>query len=402
MTAINGCDSVIVTSLLVNTALQHSITTSDVSCNGDADGTATLAISGGTAPYTIDWGSADTNALPAGTYTYTITDDNSCTYTDTVSITEPAALTLDTSITNTTCNGFTDGSITVSPTGGTAPYGYSWSTGDTTSTLTSLGAGTYSVSVTDDNGCADSITATLTDPALFAVSISGDGTLCQGDSTVLTADNGDTFAWFTGESTQSITFYPSADTLAWVTAMEGPCSASDTMALTVYPLPVVYAGADTTINYSTTITLGSNAVGTYFWYPAEGLSCTSCESPDASPETDITYYLEVTDSNGCVALDSITITVNFETDPFVANIFSPNGDGLNDVLHVNGLTGEDFNFRIYDRWGNILFETSDASTGWDGTANGKVVNSGEYVYTYSFKDNKDNTIKGHGSVTLVR
>jgi len=184
--------------------------------------------------------------------------------------------------------------------------------------------------------------------------------------------------------------------------MEGPCSASDTMALTVYPLPVVYAGADTTINYSTTITLGSNAVGTYFWYPADGLSCTSCESPDASPETDITYYLEVTDSNGCVALDSITITVNFETDPFVANIFSPNGDGLNDVLHVNGLTGEDFNFRIYDRWGNILFETSDASTGWDGSSGGKIVNSGEYVYTYSFKDNKDNTIKGHGSVTLVK
>jgi gliding motility-associated-like protein len=57
---------------------------------------------------------------------------------------------------------------------------------------------------------------------------------------------------------------------------------------------------------------------------------------------------------------------------------------------------------MYDRWGNILFETSDASTGWDGTSNGKVVNSGEYVYTYSFKDNKDNTIKGHGSVTLVR
>ncbi|HIN39001.1 MAG TPA: gliding motility-associated C-terminal domain-containing protein, partial [Flavobacteriales bacterium] len=146
----------------------------------------------------------------------------------------------------------------------------------------------------------------------------------------------------------------------------------------------------------------SNAVGTYYWHPAGGLSCTACESPIASPETDITYYLEVTDSNGCVALDSIIITVNFETDPFVANIFSPNGDGLNDLLHVNGLTGDDFIFRIYDRWGNMLFESSDQGQGWDGTSDGTIVNSGEYVYTYSFKDNNGYEYKGHGSVTLVR
>ena len=398
----NGCTFTDTVSITEPTALQHSITTTDVLCNGETTGTATLDTTGGTPPYTIDWQGQDPAALSAGNYIVLVTDANGCDSTLSYTIAEPTALTLDTSITNTTCNGFTDGSITISTTGGTAPYSYSWSTGAATSTLTSLGAGTYSVTVTDDNGCTDSITATITDPALFAVTISGDGTLCQGDSTVLTADNGDTFSWFTGESTQDIIFYPSKDTLAWVTAMEGPCSASDTMALTVYPLTVVYAGADTIIDYGTTITLNSNAVGTYYWYPADGLSCTSCESPVASPETDITYYLEVTDSNGCVALDSIIITVNFETDPFVANIFSPNGDGLNDILHVNGLTGDDFLFRIYDRWGNILFESSDQGQGWDGSSAGKLVNSGEYVYTYSFKDNNGNSIKGHGSVTLVR
>ena len=97
-----------------------------------------------------------------------------------------------------------------------------------------------------------------------------------------------------------------------------------------------------------------------------------------------------------------TITVNFDSNPFVANIFSPNGDGLNDVLQVNGIIGTDFLFRIYDRWGNILFETSDTSDAWDGTANGKIANIGEYVYTYSFKDSKGNTFKRHGGVILVR
>jgi gliding motility-associated-like protein len=398
----NGCTFTDTVSITEPTALQHSITTTDVLCNGETTGTATLDTTGGTAPYIVDWQGEDPAALSAGTYTVLVTDAMGCDSTLGYTIAEPTPLTLDTSITNTTCNGFTDGSITVSTTGGTAPYSYNWSTGATTSTLTTLGAGTYSVIVTDDNGCADSITATITDPALFAVTISGDGTLCLGDSTLLTADNGDTFSWFTGEITQDITFYPSSDTLAWVTAMQGPCSASDTVALTVYPLPVVNVGADTTIDYGTTITLSSNAVGTYYWYPAGGLSCTSCESPVASPETDITYYLEVTDSNGCVALDSIIITVNFETDPFVANIFSPNGDGLNDILHVNGLTGDDFIFRIYDRWGNMLFESSDQGQGWDGSSDGKIVNSGEYVYTFSFKDNNGYSIKGHGSVTLVR
>jgi gliding motility-associated-like protein len=72
------------------------------------------------------------------------------------------------------------------------------------------------------------------------------------------------------------------------------------------------------------------------------------------------------------------------------------------VLHVKGVTGDNFLFRIYGRWGNILFETSDVNNGWDGTANGKSATIGEYVYTYSFMDNKGNTFNRHGSVTLVR
>ena len=124
-------------------------------CNGAATGTATLDTTGGTAPYTVDWQGQDPAALSAGTFNVLITDANGCDTTLGYTVSEPAALTLDTTLTNTTCNGFTDGSITLSVTGGTGSYAYTWSTGDTTAALTSLGAGTYSVTVTDSNGCQD-------------------------------------------------------------------------------------------------------------------------------------------------------------------------------------------------------------------------------------------------------
>ena len=402
VTDANNCSFTDSISIVEPAALQHSITTTDILCNGETTGTAILDTMGGTPPYTVDWQGENPAALSAGTFNVIITDNNGCDTTITFVISEPTALNLDTSLTHITCYGFTDGSITLNVTGGTAPYAYNWSTGDTTAALSDLGAGTYWVTVTDSNGCSDSIETTLADPTLFSVSISGDGAVCQGDSTVLTADNGDSFTWFTGETSQSITFFPSGDTLAWVSAVQGPCSAQDTMALSLYPLPTVDAGTDTTITLGTSITLAGNTSGDYNWFPADYLSCTDCPNPVASPENDITYYLQTTDSNGCVALDSIVITVKEVSDPFVANIFSPNGDGLNDVLHVLGNTGNDFVFRIYDRWGNILYESTDQNQGWDGSSNGKILNSGEYVYTYSFKDNTDNTIKGHGSVTLVR
>jgi len=149
----NGCSFTDTVSIAEPAALQHSITTTDVLCNGDASGTATLDTTGGTAPYIVDWQGQDPAALSAGTYTVLVTDAMGCDSTLGYTIAEPTALTLDTSITNTTCNGLADGSITISTTGGTSPYGYNWSTGAATSTLTSLGAGTYSVTVTDANGC---------------------------------------------------------------------------------------------------------------------------------------------------------------------------------------------------------------------------------------------------------
>ena len=158
----------------------------NVSCNGQCDGSVTVTTIG-LPPYTYSWAPGgqtvqNPNDLCAGTHTVTMTDANSCQSTATVTITEPAQLTLTTSASDVTCNGMCDGSAMASPTGGTAPYAYMWDTtaaSQMTQTASNLCAGMYSVMVTDFNGCTVSGQTTITEPASLQVSVSANAASCQ-------------------------------------------------------------------------------------------------------------------------------------------------------------------------------------------------------------------------------
>lgn len=401
VTDANGCN--VNYSLLIEEPSELIVitTTTDAFCWGSNDGTASLSISGGTGPYNIDWAGADTNALGAGTYPYTVTDVNGCVVSGSVTINDPYALSADTLITHVSCFEYSDGSIDLTVSDGTPPYTFDWSNGDTTEDLTSLSAGTYNLLLTDDNGCQKSLSIVIGQPALFEVDILGDTTLCLGDHTELTANNGDTFSWSTGETTQSINIQPADDITIWVNALENTCHDNDTVSITVYSLPIVSAGSDLIIDYGSSTTLNGSTTSSYLWTPDEDLSCNDCPNPSAMPEQDIIYYLESIDENGCTAIDSVYIRV-IHPEVFIANIFSPNGDGRNDLLKVMGAKEDDFIFSIYDRWGNRVFESNNPENGWDGTIKGNRANPGVYVFTYGFKDTTGNTITGRGDVTIVR
>ncbi|MDA8629672.1 hypothetical protein N9M15_05595, partial [Bacteroidia bacterium] len=187
------------------------VSVTNVSCNGGTDGSADITVTGGTSPYTYAWSgpssysstSEDISSLSAGTYSVTVTDANSCTSSNTnVVVTEPTALTLSNgSQTNVDCNGNSTGSVTVSAAGGTSPYEYKIGTGSygTSATFSSLSAGSYTVTAKDANGCTQTLSVTITEPAAISVSsISSTNVTCNGasDGTItITAIGGGTLKY---------------------------------------------------------------------------------------------------------------------------------------------------------------------------------------------------------------
>ncbi len=172
----NGCTATTSGTVTEPTDLTASASATDVSCNGDTDGSIDLSVTGGTTSYTYQWDDAtnstteDLSAVGAGTYNVTVTDANGCTTTATATVTEPDALVATVQATGVSCNGDTDGSVDLSVTGGTTAYTYQWddAANSTTEDLSAVGPGTYNVTVTDDNGCTTTATATVTEPDALA------------------------------------------------------------------------------------------------------------------------------------------------------------------------------------------------------------------------------------------
>ena len=193
--------------------------TTNVSCNGDSDGAIDISVSGGTPDYTYLWSNGETtqdiSGLAAGFYSVTVTDANGCTDTiDNIEITEPDELMAEVDdITNATCNGELDGAIDISVSGGTPDYTYLWSNGATTQDLTGVAAGLYSVTVTDANGCTDTIdNIEIEDPSTLEAEVDDiTDVSCNGftdgaiDISVSGGTPDYTYLWSNGETTQDVT-----------------------------------------------------------------------------------------------------------------------------------------------------------------------------------------------------
>ena len=133
----------------------------NVGCNGGNDGSVNLSISGGIPTYTEDWGSNNSSSLSVGTYPYIITDNNGCTYTNTVSVSEPSIIQISSTQNNVSTCGATDGNIDITILGGIPPYSFSWSSGQNTEDINSLSAGIFILIVTDANLCTSTHSVTL-------------------------------------------------------------------------------------------------------------------------------------------------------------------------------------------------------------------------------------------------
>jgi gliding motility-associated-like protein len=139
--------------------------------------------------------------------------------------------------------------------------------------------------------------------------------------------------------------------------------------------------AGQTVQITPVLNITASAIASIVWTPSTGLDCANCLSPIATPATDIAYQVVVTGASGCLDSARIAIHVNAPSGVYIPNIFSPNGDGINDQFVVNTtLTISKFEMQVFDRWGDLVYDGHDVARGWDGTAKGQPQNPGVYVY----------------------
>ena len=334
ITSANGCSIVKNFTITEPTAIVVTPSQTNISCNEGANGSASVVVTGGTGAYTYAWApsggtAATASGLTAGTYTVTISDANLCQTTQSFTLTEPAALVATPSQTNVSCNGGSNGSATVSVTGGTGAYTYIWSpTGGTAATASGLVAGTYTVTVQDANTCQTTATVTITEPAILAATTSQVNVSCSGQSdasatvTVTGGTGAYTYAWSpsggtaataTGLSagnysvlitdansctlTQNVTITTTPDATAPIPDVATLPTISNTCSVLSAQIPVPTATDNCAgiINATTTDPLNYTAVGNYVikWTYDDGNGNTSSQNQNvnvtASPLDQVTF-----------------------------------------------------------------------------------------------------------------
>lgn len=236
-----------------------------------------------------------------------------------------------------------------------------------------------------------------------------DITICEGDTARLTvtSPNGFDYTWSPAESLNNPNAIkpvatPSVTTTYSISISNECFSASDELVVNVNPLPIVDAGDDIEITLAETATLNGTSNVNATWSPAIGLSNPNSLQTNANPNQTITYYLEGT-SGVCKNVDSLTVFVDASIYVLVPSAFSPNGDGLNDVvrLYTNGI--EKINsFVIYNRWGREIYRDAGFDAIWDGFFEGEEQLVGVYIYYVEAVTNSGDIIVEKGNVTLVR
>lgn len=344
-------------------------------------------------------------------YSVKVNDGGVCFGYDSVTITVHPLPSADAGADTMVCHGDT---ILLNASGGVS---YSWSpaTGLSSSTINNpsaiiTGNITYSVTVTDVNHCTntDSIYFEVVPPLIST--IGHDTIICVGSVAQLTAGGGTSYSWSPAEALSDANSAtpvatPSQTTLYTVIVSDDLCYEDTLQVLVSLSTPFINAGNDASVVSGSPYQLnatGSN--GSFSWSPSTYLSCANCPDPVATPQTSITYTVTVTDSIGCVASDEITLTVGCDAEEiFIPNAFTPDNNGHNDVLFVRSTGLIDINyFRIFDRWGKIIFESGDINNGWDGTYNNQLMPPGVYLYTMKATCGNNEVIEKQGNITLIK
>ena len=348
------CESIDTITVSGPLPLSFSITNTNATCNGLNDGSANVSIQTGNSPYSYLWSNGDTTqnivSLLAGSYSVLVTDVNGCSLSDTILITEPTVLIVDsTNTSNISCFGGNDGSIDISISGGTPLYSYLWSNGSTSEDISSLATGSYSVVVTDANGCSSTSNSfTITAPNSIQNTAVVTSASCFGSndgSIDITVGGGLTpysYLWSNGDLTEDVSGLFSGVYAVQITDNSG-CIFIDS----------IFLGQPQSLSTSMTSISGGGLSGlasggtlpyTYDFYGPSGLLASSLNNLGTSviinPAVSGLYTLIVTDLNGCI--DSASTYFNLSFSPLVmVSLSNIDCDSLSDLtIEVSQDSGE--------------------------------------------------------------
>ena len=356
----NGCTSFTTINIQsINPPIILSTSSVATTCFGSSKGRATVTVVSGNGPFSYLWSNGQTqamaSALSAGTYTVTVTGADGCTATSTAMVGQPTRVVITVgTVTDLSCNGVNDGSISVSAAGGTGPITYDWSNGANTPTISNLAAGTYTVTVADERGCAAIESITITEPSPIVLTTNGSGNLtCNGDSNgSITANaSGGTgqisYSWSNGNSGATISNLTAGTYTVTATDANG-CTETSTTEIT-QPTQIIATTTSTDTNCGATDgTASVSASGgtpgyTYAWSNGQ----TNQNITDLAAGT---YTVTVTDAIGCTTTSSVTIQdsatpINISSTPNNTTTVGGNDGAINIVV-----TGGSGNFTY--AWSN--------------------------------------------------
>ena len=414
----NGCVRTATTNIIVNTLPIITVSNASI-CIGQQ--TATLTVTGA---ITYTWipstglsssiGSLVTGN-PGSTQSYTVFGINASGCiggTVTTIVVNPLPIIAVNQ--STICVGQQSATLTAS-----GAYTYTWMPGTGLSSTTGslvMGAPTsnqnYTVVGTNSNGCVNTKTTSIRIVPAPTITVNS-ATICAGQQTAqltVTGITSGTFNWApaTDLTPTTGTMVVSSTTLTQtytvVNTNANGCISTATAIVFVNPLPVIYATDDTLILLGQSAPISVIGGLSYTWLPNDGsIACASCSNTMVQPTVTTEYIVIGYDSLNCWQQDTVLVRVDVICgDFFIPNVFSPNGDGLNDGINVHGICIASYNLQIFDRWGEKVFETTSKTESWDGSYKGKPMDTGVFVYKVvgTTIENKSFTMKGN--VTLLR
>lgn len=371
---------------------------------------ATLSVSGATSYLWSTGTTANTESFsPSTTTTYTVLGANggvcASVNSGTVDIVNYPVLNTAT-VSNVLCNGVSTGSILINATGATS---YIWTPNvSTTNTATSLAAGVYTCVLSIAPSCSVVTTHTVTEPTILLGAISYSNTSCgncNGVATIIGSGGTGSYLynWSPATSTLSgvIDLCPDLYTVSITDANN--CVYTNTVDILPSPIfTATLAASNMELYQGELITLTALTGVSFTWTPNfSALDCYTCSIVKAQPYEDTRYCVDITTVDGCQDSDCIDISI-LCGDVFIPNAFSPNNDGYNDELGVYGNCINEVVFRVFDRWGAMMFETKDTKNKWDGKFKGTPVSTGVYIYQLIAKLKNGESVTKTGNVTVIK